>query len=119
MSTLNMLHNLRTEQENILRHIREMIDLERCRMDAETAWGVFDRLSDMLLNQMGDCNMTPSVSESEVSDAERMAIKLQQSYFHLYYELHSDQCACKPDSAMACDVCQAQIKAKSIYREEM
>ena len=108
MSRLNMLRDLRIEHENILKHIRDMEELERYRSEADEAWGMFDRLSDM-----------SSVSEKEVSYAEQNAIKRQQAYFQLYYELNSDQCTCKPDSAQACDVCQAQINAKSMYREEM
>lgn len=108
MSRLNMLRNLRIEHERLVKKLREMEQIERYRSEVEAAWGVFDRLSDM-----------SSVSEKEVSYAEQKAIERQQAYFQLYYELNSDQCTCKPDSATACDVCQAQIKAKSTYREEM
>ena len=119
MSRLNMIRNLRIEHENILRHIREMEYLERCRMDAETAWGVFDRLSERLLEQKGNRDMIAFVSEKDVEAAEVYAIRKQQAYFQLYYKLNSDQCTCKPDSAIACDVCQALIKSKSSYREEI
>ena len=108
MSRLNMLRNLRIEHERLVKKLREMEQIERYRSEADAAWGVFDRLSDM-----------SSVSENEVSYAEQNAIERQQAYFQLYYELNSDQCTCTPNSVTACDVCQAQFKAKRTYREEM
>lgn len=78
--------------------------LEAYRERAMDAWSTFDKLFD---------------AGKDASKAEAEAIHLQQAYFKKYYELNSDECTCKPDSAQACDVCQAQIKSKSQYREEM
>ena len=98
--------------KDLLQEIRDMKLLEAYRLRALRAWDKFDKLHDKLFSQLGDV-----VSEADVSAAETFAILMQRSYFTQYYMM--GDCTCKPDSAMACDVCQAQIKAKSIYREEM
>lgn len=76
--------------------------LERYRMRAIAAWNCFDELFD---------------AGKDASQAEAEAIRLQQAYFMQYYL--TDDCTCKPDSAIACDVCAAQIKSKSREREEI
>lgn len=76
--------------------------LEAYRERAITAWSTFDKMFD---------------AGKDASKAEAEAIRLQQAYFTQYYL--TDDCTCKPDSAIACDVCQAKIKSKSQYREEM
>lgn len=80
--------------------------LERRRERAIAAWDRFDRISD---DPMSD-------SEDELK-AELTAIRLQSLYFTQYYLTFN--CTCKPDATIACDVCAAQIKSKSIEREEM
>lgn len=87
----------------MLKRIADMSLLDIYQARATQAWDTFDRL----------------LTDDELERAEASAIEYQQEYFRLYYKLNSDQCTCKPDDAIACDVCQAQIKAKSIYREEM
>lgn len=103
--------------KDLLQEIREMELLEAYRLRALRAWDKFDKLHDKWFSQLGDRTLPDVVSEADVSAAETFAIQMQQSYFTQYYLM--GDCTCKPDSAMACDVCQAQIKAKSIYREEM
>ena len=103
--------------KDLLQEIRDMKLLEAYRLRALRAWDKFDKLHDKLFSQLGDRTLPDVVSEADVSAAETFAIQMQQSYFTQYYMM--GDCTCKPDSAMACDVCQAQIKAKSIYREEM
>lgn len=103
--------------KDLLQEVREMELLERYRLRALRAWEKFDSLNDKLFAQYGDNTLPNVVSEADVSAAESIAIQMQQSYFTQYYLM--GDCSCKPDSAMACDVCQAQIKAKSTYREEM
>lgn len=80
--------------------------LERYRMRAIAAWDRFDRISDDDMSDLED-----------ILKAELEAIRLQSLYFTQYYL--TDDCTCKPDSAIACDVCHAQWKAKSKEREEM
>ena len=104
---------------DLLQAVHEMEELEGYRLRALRAWDKFDSLHDKWFAQLGDRTLPDVVSESDVDSAEAMAIQMQRAYFQLYYELNSDQCTCKPDSAIACDVCQAQINAKSTYREEM
>ena len=59
------------------------------------------------------------VTPEMIQAAQDEAVRCQQAYYDAWYKANSDMCTCKPDDAIACDVCQAQIKAKSTYREEM
>lgn len=99
---------------------KELLDLkklERSRLIALRAWERFDTLHDKLFAQYGDKSLPQTVSESDVSHSESFAIHIQNYYFTLYYLMND--CTCTPNSVTACDVCQAKIKSKSIYREEM
>jgi hypothetical protein len=106
-----------SELNNIYQLAQELELLEAYRRRALRAWDKFDSLYDKLMTQLGDRTLPQVITELDVSAAEVVAIHMQQSYFTQYYLM--GDCTCLPDSATACDVCQAQIKAKSMYREEM
>ena len=102
---------------DLLQEVRNMELLEAYRLRALRAWDKFDSLHDGWLDQMANRDLEVTISTHDVENAEAFAVMMQQAYFTQYYLMND--CTCKPDSAIACDVCQAQIKAKSTYREEM
>ena len=92
-----------------------LLDLEY-RMNK--AWQDYDALIERRYEWYAGIQ-SDEVTHEQIQDAQNAAVHAQQAYYDAWYEANSDQCTCKPDSAMACDVCQAQWKAKSKEREEM
>ena len=92
-----------------------LLDLE-WRMNK--AWMDYDALVEARLDYHAGIR-PDEVTHEMIQAAQDEAVRCQQAYNEAYYQANSDMCTCTPNSATACDVCQAQIKAKSTYREEM
>lgn len=82
------------------------------------AWMDYDALIEARLNWYAG-SRKDEVTHEMIQAAQDAAVQAQQAYWDAWYQANSDQCTCKPDSVIACDVCKAQIKAKSTYREEL
>jgi len=82
------------------------------------AWMDYDVLIEARLDWYDGSSQT-EVTHEQIQAAQDAAVQAQQAYWSAWYEENSDQCSCNPNSAIACDVCRAQINSKSTRREEL
>lgn len=93
-------------------------DLLKLEYAMDYAWWKYDLLVEQRF-EFWSGTKCEEVTQEQIDEQRKNAFKAQQTCWAAYFQENSDQCTCKPDSAIACDVCKAQIKSKSIYREEM